>query len=80
MQKKSGNMKSGLDAMSLFLLDDLLKTKILKKDFIGWKKLSGQGSSFFCLAPTPALPTSSVIGNRVASFMEARIQEFIREG
>ena len=27
MQKKSGIMKSGLDAMPLFLLDDLLKSQ-----------------------------------------------------
>ena len=30
MQKKSGNVKSGLDAMPLFLLDDLLKKKVEK--------------------------------------------------
>ena len=29
MQKKSGIMKSGLDAMPLFLLDDLLRTSIV---------------------------------------------------
>ena len=33
MQKKSGIMKSGLDAMPLFLLDDLLKTKAFIGDF-----------------------------------------------
>ena len=36
MQKKSGIMKSGLDAMPLFLLDDLLK----RKAFMTYKNIN----------------------------------------
>ena len=34
MQKKSGIMKSGLDAMPLFLLDDLLSSYVYKLKLI----------------------------------------------
>ena len=38
MKKKSGIMKSGLDAMPLFVLDDLLRLSPLS-----WRKLGGGG-------------------------------------
>ena len=44
-------MKSGLDAMPLFLLDNLLKVKFSKKDLISFEMNEGLSAKFQTILP-----------------------------